>query len=238
MVDKPVKRIVDAAERIMQGDLSVRIEKVNSSDPNDGFNTVIDYFNKMAQELSGMETLRTDFVANVSHELKTPLSVMQNYGTLLQQPSLPEEKRLEYAKAITAASQNLANMVSNILKLNKLENQNIYPDINTYDLGEQLCECLLGFENVWEDKEIEISTQIQDSVMITADPELLSLVWNNLFSNAFKFTGSGGKVSVTLEADETYAAVKVSDTGCGIKREVGKGSAFTVKLRRRYDGAN
>lgn len=282
MVDKPVKRIVDAAERIMQGDLSVRIEKVNSSDPNDGFNTVIDYFNKMAQELSGIETLRTDFVANVSHELKTPLSVMQNYGTLLQQPSLPEEKRIEYAKAITAASQNLANMVSNILKLNKLENQNIYPDIKTYDLGEQLCECLLGFENVWEDKEIEISTQIQDSVMITADPELLSLVWNNLFSNAFKFTEPEGKVSVTLEADETYAAVKVSDTGCGIRREVGehifekfyqgdkshaakgnglglalvkrvvditggeisvesevgKGSAFTVKLRRRYDGAD
>lgn len=169
-----------------------------------------------------METLRNDFTANVSHELKTPLAVMQNYGTLLQQPSLSEEKRIEYAKTVTDASRRLADMVTNILKLNKLENQSIYPDAGTYDLGEQLCECLLSFESVWEDKNIDINTEIQDEVKITADPELLSLVWNNLFSNAFKFTGPGGTVSVTLRADEDSAAVSVSDTGCGISADAGK----------------
>ena len=222
MVGRPVKRIIDASEKIMQGDLSVRIERLRSIDPKDGFNIVIDYFNRMAEELAGMETLRTDFIANVSHELKTPLAVMQNYGTMLQQTELPEEKRLEYAKTVTDASRSLANMVSNILRLNKLENQTIYPSVQTYDVGEQLCECLLGFEEVWEQKNIAIDTQIEEGVQVSADPELLAMVWNNLFSNAFKFTEPGGKVSLELTAKDDSAIVRVSDTGCGISKEVGK----------------
>ena len=168
-----------------------------------------------------METLRTDFIANVSHEMKTPLAVMQNYGTLLQSPDLPEEKRMEYAKAITDSSRRLADMMTNILKLNRLENQQIYPNPTTFDLGEQLCESLLQYESTWERKNIEIETDIAENVLVSADAELLSLVWNNLFSNAFKFTEDGGKVALTLTTDETYATVKVSDTGCGMSAEVG-----------------
>lgn len=222
MVGRPVKRIISASERVMQGDLSVRIAKMHSIDPNDGFNIVIDYFNRMTQELAGMETLRTDFIANVSHELKTPLAVMQNYGTLLQQADLPEEKRLEYAKTVTDASRRLSAMISNILKLNKLENQTIFPSARTYDVGEQLCECLLGFEEIWEQKNIEIDTRIEDGVLVFADPELLSLAWNNLFSNAFKFTEPGGRVMLALETEGDTVTVRVSDTGCGISREVGE----------------
>jgi signal transduction histidine kinase len=222
MVDRPVNKIIQAAEKIMNGDLSVRIEKEHSVDPNNGFNVIIDYFNRMTEELSGMETLRTDFIANVSHELKTPLAVMQNYGTLLQNPQLPEAERMEYAKAIIDASRNMAGMISNILKLNKLENQNIYPDTKTYNLGEQLCECLLGFEDVWEKKGIEIEADVEEQVLVKADPELLTLVWNNLFSNAIKFTDPGGKVKVTLNAQNEEAVVRISDTGCGISPEVGK----------------
>ena len=122
------------------------------------FDVIADYFNKMAQELSGTETLRMDFIANVSHELKTPLAVIQNYGAMLQQPGLSEEKRIEYAGAVADAARRLASLITNILKLNKLENQQIYPVAETYDLGEQLCECLLSFENAWE-KKIWRSTQ-------------------------------------------------------------------------------
>ncbi|MBO5048243.1 MAG: HAMP domain-containing histidine kinase, partial [Clostridia bacterium] len=185
------------------------------------YNIIIDCFNTMATELRGVETLRTDFIANVSHEMKTPLAVMQNYGTLLQAPDLPEEKRMEYAKAITDASRRLADMMTNILKLNRLENQQIYPNLTTFDLGEQLCESLLQYESVWERKNIEIETDIAEGVQVCADTELLSLVWNNLFSNAFKFTDECGKVTLTLTADEEYATVKLSDTGCGMSAEVG-----------------
>jgi signal transduction histidine kinase len=221
-VEKPVKKITDAVEQIMQGNLDIRIDRLKTIDIENGLNVIIDDFNRMTQELSGMETLRTDFIANVSHELKTPLAVMQNYGTLLQQPDLPEKTRLEYARAITDASRSLANMVSNILKLNKLENQTIYPAAVTYDLGEQLCECLIGLEDVWDKKGLDIEADVAENVYVTADPELLTLVWNNLFSNAIKFTDEGGKISLSLKCEDGKAIVKVADTGCGISPEVGK----------------
>ena len=220
-VDLPVKRITDAAERIMQGDFTVRIKPLKGNLGTDGFNQIIETINKMAQELSGTETLRTDFIANVSHEMKTPLAVMQNYGTLLQQPGLEEENRIEYAKAVSDSARRLASMMTNILKLNRLENQQIFPKAEEYDLSEQLCQCLLQFENVWERADIEIDTDIADEITVKADAELLSLVWNNLFSNAFKFTPSGGMVSVSLSATEHHAIIRVSDTGCGMTPEVG-----------------
>ena len=282
MVKRPVKRIVSAAEQIMKGDFSVRIPSLRSADKMSGFDVIADYFNQMAEELSGTETLRTDFIANVSHELKTPLAVIQNYGTLLQQPSLSEEKRQEYAKAITNTSRRLANLITNILKMNKLETQQIYPKAETYELGEQLCECLLAFESAWEEKDLEIETDVEEEVLVDTDAELLSLVWNNLFSNAVKFTEPGGTISLSLKAEGEFAIVRVSDTGCGISSEVGKhifekfyqgdtshaaqgnglglalvkrvidivggdisvssevgkGSTFTVKLRREPDGAS
>ena len=220
-VERPVKRIAEATERMIGGDFSVRIPSTTKFAIDDSFHEVIDRINEMAAELSGVETLRTDFIANVSHEMKTPLAVMQNYGTLLQTPDLPEEKRIEYAKTITDASRRLANMMTNILKLNRLENQQSYPNLTTFDLGEQLCESLLQYESTWERKNIEIETNIIESVHVCADAELLSLVWNNLFSNAFKFTEDGGRVTLTLTADEKYATVKVTDTGCGMSAEVG-----------------
>lgn len=221
-VERPVRRIVDAADRIMRGEFSVRIKPLPGIYDAADFNVIIEYFNKMACELSGTETLRTDFIANVSHELKTPLAVMQNYGTMLQSSNLPEERRLEYAKAITDSSRRLADLITNILKLNKLENQQIYPQRHTYNLGEQLCECLLNFENIWEKKEIAIDTDIEEEVFIDSDGELLTLAWNNLFSNAMKFTERGGRVSVSLKSDGGFAVVQVSDTGCGISPEVGR----------------
>ncbi len=280
MVERPVRQIIKGAEKLMRGDFSARIEPLRGFAGEDGFDIIIDCFNRMAAELSGVETLRTDFIANVSHELKTPLAVMRNYGTMLQSPGLTEAQRMEYAKAITEQSRRLADLITNILKLNRLENQQIYPAAKRYNLGEQLAACLLHFENTWEKREIDIETDLEEEVFVESDDELLSLVWNNLFSNALKFTESGGTVSVTLKTDGDYAAVRVSDTGCGIspetgkhifekfyqgdtshatqgnglglalvkrvvdivggdisvESEVGKGSTFTVKIRRVADG--
>ncbi len=223
MVEWPAKQIVAAAEKIMQGDLSARVYPPKGILHGFGdFEEVVDYFNKMAKELSGIETLRTDFIANVSHELKTPLAIMQNYAAMLQQPELTAQKRQEYAKAITDAARRLADLISNILKLNKLENQQIFPSGQTYDLGEQLCECLLLFEDAWEQKELEIETDVEENVYVKTDAELLSLVWNNLFSNAVKFTEPGGRIFLSLKVQGDAALVKVADTGCGIRPEVGE----------------
>ena len=219
--ERITKHIAEAARKVVQGDFNVRIAPISNLGVDENFNAIINCFNTMTEELGSVETLRTDFIANVSHEMKTPLSVMQNYGTLLQMPDLAENKRVEYAKGVTEGSRRLADMMTNILKLNKLEKQQIYPKTKEYDLGEQLCECLLQFENVWEEKNIGIETEIAEDVKVNTDGELLSLVWNNLFSNAFKFTPEGGKVTLVLEATEYHAIVKVIDTGCGMSQEVG-----------------
>ena len=219
--ERVTKHITSAAREIVKGDFEVRISPISNLSVDENYNVIIDCFNKMAEELSSVETLRTDFIANVSHEMKTPLAVMQNYGTLLQSPDLSDESRIEYAKAITDSSRRLADMMTNILKLNRLENQQIYPNLEKYELGEQLCECFLQFERVWDREGIEIDTDIEDGIFVSADRELLSLVWNNLFSNAFKFTDRGGSVKLSLSSDENYAIVKVTDTGCGISADVG-----------------
>ena len=222
MVERPVKQIMAALDQVMQGDFTIRIEPVKEFAGETGFNEIIKAINKMTAELAGTETLRTDFIANVSHELKTPLAVMGNYATMLQKPGISEEDRIEYAKAISHSSRRLAALITNILKLNKLENQQIFPQPQEFDLGEQLCESLLVFEDAWERKCLEIETDIADDIRIRSDPELLSLVWNNLISNAVKFTPEGGTIGLSLKADDTHVTVSVRDTGCGMTPETGK----------------
>ncbi len=220
-VDRPVRQITEAAEKIMQGDFSVRVPPIHGAGT-DGFNQIGDAINKMAEELGGTETLRTDFIANVSHELKTPLAVMGNYATMLQRPGITEKEKDEYAKAISEAARKLAQLITNILKLNKLENQQIFPKPKEFDLGEQLCVCLVGFEDAWEAKNLNIETDIAEDIRIRSDPELLSLVWNNLISNAVKFTPEGGTIRVSLRQEGGNVVVSVSDTGCGMNPETGR----------------
>ena len=221
-VDRPAKRIREVLNRLAKGDFKARIPQHYVQISPAPFGEIEQNINKLADELSGIETLRTDFISNVSHEMKTPLSVISNYGMLLQDPELDDETRIEYAKQISHTSRRLALMMTNILKLNRLENQQIYPQKQTYDLGEQLCECLLQFEELWERRNITIETDIEDDVHITEDAELLSLVWNNLLSNAFKFTDNGGTVSLRMHKTEDAVTVTISDTGCGMTPEVGK----------------
>ena len=222
MIERPVKKILQATEMLAQGKFETRIEKASLIPGRNEFDLIAENIDKMAKELSGIETLKTDFVSNVSHEIKTPISVIGNYSTILQNPDLSEGDRIGYAKSIYDASMRLSELITNILKLSKLENQQIFPETRTYNLGEQLCECILSFEQVWESKSIELDTDIDEDIMINADPDLLSLVWNNLLSNAFKFTPSGGTVKVSLKEQNDAAIVSVSDSGCGISPEDGK----------------
>ena len=221
-VERPVRIITQAAEKIMAGDFTVRIPHVRDLSGKEGFNRIIDAINAMAEELSGTETLRTDFIANVSHELKTPLAVMGNYAAILRQPGVSQEEKDACAEAIGEASKNLANLITNILKLNKLENQQIPLQKQAFDLAEQLRENLLQFEDAWEQKDLEIETALPDTLSVYSDPELLSLVWNNLISNAVKFTPQGGTVGIRLEEGEQTVAVTVYDTGCGMTSQVGR----------------
>lgn len=217
--EEPLHRLAEATKQVSEGDFSVYVPTVHTADRLDYLDVMILDFNKMVEELGSVETLKTDFVSNVSHEMKTPIAVIKNYAQLMQTGSGTEEERLEYARNIEEAAGRLSSLISNILRMNKLENQRIDPEIERYDLCGQLEECILNFEELWDEKELELEVDMDEKAVIQADKSLMELVWNNLLSNAAKFTGPGGCVAVRQSVSEEYAEVAVTDTGCGMSKE-------------------
>lgn len=214
--EEPMKKLAEAASQVASGDFSVFIPTLHTADKYDYFDVMIQDFNRMVEDLGSIETLKTDFFSNVSHEIKTPLAVIQNTATLLQNESLSPEQRREYVDTIIHASRRLSSLITNILKLNKLEKQTITPDMETYDLSAQLAQCALQFETVWENKEIDFEADMEDEALITADPNLMEILWSNLLSNAFKFTASGGNVALRQRTEGNTVIVEVEDSGCGM----------------------
>jgi len=214
--DRPMRKLSEATKKVSDGDFSIYLEPLHSSDKYDYIDVMFLDFNKMVAELGSIETLKNDFVANVSHELKTPLAVIKNYTTSLKNDNLSAETREEYMYTIIDATDRLAALTSNILKLNKLDSQAIEPIAEPFDLCRQLTDCFLQFETLWEKKGIEIDVDIEDAAMITSDRNLLEIVWNNLLSNAIKFTAPGGKIALKQTSDTNSVTVSVSDSGCGM----------------------
>ena len=218
---RPVTRILEALSKITGGDFTVRIKPLHKKRAFNEYDLIIEDINKMAEELSSIETLKTDFISTVSHEIKTPLAVIQNYSTMLCNDKLSDEERNDYAQRLQLASRKLGDLITGILKLNKLENQQIFPENKKFNLSEQLCQAVLLSENEWTEKELEIVTDLDETVVIEADEELLLTVWANLVSNAVKFTGKGGRITVSAKRNGRDAVVSVADTGCGMTEETG-----------------
>ena len=219
-ITRPVKKIQEGLNQVMKGDFTTQLQKF--SDSSYAYDTIIASINVMIKELGSVETLGNDFISNVSHEIKTPLAVMQNYATLLEAPDLTDEKRLEYAQKIMEQTRRMSFLITNILKLNKLENQQIFPQMEKLDLGESVCESVLNFEQSWEKQNIEIETDIADGIIVQGDKEMLALVWNNLMSNALKFTPEGGKIQIKVSCENGRGIVSISDNGCGMDAQTGK----------------
>lgn len=133
----------------------------------------------------------------------------------MQSEELTEFERLDYTRTIVQASQKLSGLVNDILNMNKLEHFEIIPQGHPYSLDEQIRRCVVLLEDLWADKEITFSADLED-VIVTYDESLLEIIWNNLISNAVKFTEPGGEISITLQNKNGYISVSVSDTGCGI----------------------
>lgn len=220
--DIPMQKLAEATRQVAEGDFSVYVSPLHTVENKDYMDVMIDDFNKMVAELGSIETLKTDFFANVSHEIKTPLSGIQNNAMLLRRRNITEEERLEYAEAIIQSVKRLSDLISNMLKLNKLEKQAIVQKTEAYDLCEQLCGCVMQFDSLMESRGIEFEADIEDRAVITADESLLEMVWNNLFSNAMKFTPRGGRVILRQYRSADNIVVSVSDTGCGMNAETQK----------------
>lgn len=218
----PLQRISEATQKVASGDFSVYIPTTNTPDKLDYLDVMIMDLNKMIEELGSIETLKTDFISNVSHEMKTPIAVIKNSAQLLQMNGMSEDQRLEYAKNIDSAAGRLSDLITNILKLNKLEHQNIVPATEAYDVCRQLCDCIIQFEDRWEKKEIELDIDLEEKVFVRADEELMELVWNNLLSNALKYTETGGQITIRQTVEQDWVEVSVSDNGCGMSEDTVK----------------
>ena len=220
--EEPMQSMAKATAKVASGDFSVYVPPRHTADKLDYLDVMFMDFNKMVEELGSIETLKTDFFSNVSHEIKTPLAVIQNYAELLNNENLTDEKRREYTEMILHATTRLSSLITNMLKLNKLEKQAIHPKPEPYDICSQLCECALQFEDMWDKKDIEFEADLEDRAFVCADSGLLELVWTNLLSNAMKFTPAGGTISIVQTSDEEEITVSISDTGCGMSDETMK----------------
>ena len=217
---EPLEKVSIAAKKVAEGDFSVYLKAQHTKDKADCLDILVEDFNKMVEELGSNETLKTDFFSDVSHEFKTPLAVIYNNAQLLQKCVSTDSEQADYVESILDSTKRLSNLIQNMLKLNKLEKQTIQPMPETYDVCAQLCDCIIQFDDSMEKKNIDFEADMEDEAYICADPGLMELVWNNLMSNALKFTPDGGKIILRQKRDEKWIEVSVSDNGCGMDDKV------------------
>lgn len=220
MIDRPVEQILFATEKITSGDFSVRLTPLHRYEKYDEYDLIMENLNAMAAELEKSELLKSDFIFNVSHELKTPLATIQNYAYLLKSDVSGEQKE-KYIRTITEATKRLTALVTNILKLNKLENQQLKFTSEKIALHDMLADVILTFEDAIEQKGLELECDL-DEVVFVSSKSNLEIAVSNLISNAVKFTERGGTIKISLKKiDNNSVKIEVSDTGCGISPDVG-----------------
>lgn len=211
---RPVKRYLSAIEEVAAGNFDIRIEAQGPAE----FSQLTTSFNKMAAELGSIETLRSDFVNNISHEYKTPIVSIRGFAKLLKRDDLPAEKREEYLDIIIAESDRLAELSNNVLLLSKLENTERLADTSSFSLDEQLRQVVLLLDHSIDEKELEMSVELTPC-LIESSEDLLQQVWINLLNNAVKFTPAGGTIEVSMQCADERAHVCIADTGIGMTEE-------------------
>lgn len=215
---RPIQNFSNAFDEVSKGNFSI---KVSDDEPIMEIREMAQRFNAMVYDLSHIETLRSDFVANVSHEFKTPIAAIEGYATLLQNHNLPPEKQERYIQKILDNSRRLSNLSGNILTLSKLENQEMILDKSEYRLDEQIRRCILMLENRWAAKNIEFDMDLPRQTYYGSE-SLLEQVWINLIDNAVKHSPAGSNIHIAIRRGTDSIAVEISDDGDGMTQEVQK----------------
>ncbi|ASA24564.1 sensor histidine kinase [Paenibacillus donghaensis] len=209
------RSVIEAIGRIAKGDFNVVLERnKNYGD----FGEIVESINDMASELGRMETMRQDFISNVSHEIQSPLTSIRGFTRALQRETLDAESRKHYLEIIEAESTRLSGLSDNLLKLSVLEAGSFPFERKSYPLDKQLREIIVVAEPQWLEKQIEVEAEL-DEVTIHASQDLLSQIWTNLLHNSIKFTPPGGRIHISLRQTASRVEVEVRDSGIGIAAE-------------------
>lgn len=204
-----IRKLQDAMKRVADGDFSIRLPERSSSQE---IRQLYSSFNVMTRELAATELLQSDFVANVSHEFKTPITAIEGYATLLQDEHITAQERNVYIEKILFNTARLSGLVGNILLLSKLENQSITPTVTDFRLDEQIRACLVHTEPQWSGLELDLDVDLS-RVDYRGSEGLLSHVWDNLISNAIKFNRPGGLLRLSLTRMEDHVLFRIENDG-------------------------
>ena len=213
---RKVEILSAAARKVSAGDYSVRIPPQRKDGKKDEFEVLYDDFNAMAEMLGKKTVLREDFLSNISHEFKTPLSIINNYITILQSGTLSRQEAELYMERIRLASVQLSSLIGDVLQISRLENGKAAVHKKHFDLSDQIVQTILSYDQVLTQKGIRLETDLGDGLMICSDEGLLGIVWSNLLSNAIKFTPDKGTIWIQAAACSGFVRVSVKDNGCGI----------------------
>jgi signal transduction histidine kinase len=212
---KPVRALTEGTNKVAQGDFDVVLPIDDNRQ--DELAKLTDSFNKMTRELSLINLLNNDFINNVSHEFKTPISSIQGFATVLLGTDLTDEQK-EYAEIIAYESARLTRLTSNILRLSKLENQVIVTDKEDFYVDEQIRHSYVLMHNELNEKNIEIDFDLSQ-VKCNGNPELIQQIWNNVLGNAIKFSNENSLISISCHTKDDQVVVSIKDNGIGMSRE-------------------
>ncbi len=212
----PITHLVAHVNKLASGDYGARLKYGNSIANMAAFKPVVESMNKLAEELQNTEILRSDFINNFSHEFKTPIVSITGFAKLLRRGKLTDQQREEYLAIIEEESMRLSTMATNVLKLTKIENQNILTDTTRFNVSEQIRSSILLLEEKWAKKQIEFDIDFKE-YQITASEEMLKEVWINLLDNAVKYTPDCGRISARLAWEDGKIIASISNTGSTIE---------------------
>lgn len=212
---KPIVQLNNATQEVAKGNFDIFV--VNDSQ--DEIGQLTESFNKMAKELKSIEYLRKDFVSNVSHEFKTPISSILGFAKLLENRNLTEEEKKEYLEIIVEESERLSNLSTNILKLSKLESQDIVFNKAEYSLDEQIRRVILLLEPKWCEKNIDFDIEMEN-ISFLADEDFMQQVWINLLNNAIVYSYQNGVIHIKMykQKEEEKAVIIIKDEGIGMDK--------------------
>lgn len=217
IIQKPLNDILDATNLISKGEFDIKLKPRHNYNNYDELDKIMININKMAIGLRNDEILKKDFISNFSHEIKTPIAIMNGYINLLKRNEMSKEEKDEYIDKLYNSSINLSNLISNILKLNKLENSEI--ELNDVNLSNVLENVIISYDELINNKKINLDIDMDDRLIKYTNESFIQLIFSNLISNAIKFSKYEGIVEIKLKNKNDYIEFMVKDNGIGMSKD-------------------